>query len=180
MLDKTGKGWEFNFWTWDKTSIPLTVAWMESIGYKTREIKELPSFPKYEQILREKIEDGDSAGAAADIARVIIALDEGGLYLDLDFFIEDWSIELNHLFDFVGFGTHDFGLGHAVTNNMGFMAKPHHPVSYKYLQLIYDQIYHNDPANRTFNKFDCWNGIAGVTIYDTGPFTFAVGFYDVG
>lgn len=151
---------------------------MESIGYTTREIRELPSYPKYEKILKSMIHGNIRAGAAADLSRVIIAYDEGGLYLDLDFYINAWSTELHYLFDLVGFATPEHG--HALINNMGFMAKPKHPVAIQYLKYVYDQIYEDNPDQRILNKEECWDGLAGVTLYDTGPALFATSFYHAG
>ena len=38
-------------------------------------------------------------GAAADIARQVIIHDEGGLYMDIDAFIQEWDDEWLYYFD---------------------------------------------------------------------------------
>lgn len=42
-------------------------------------------------------------GFAGDIARMLIVSEIGGLYMDLDFNIQEWQPEIHNYFDFVGF-----------------------------------------------------------------------------
>lgn len=75
--------------------------------------------------------DGQEVGKACDVARMLIVYDQGGLYLDLDFYIEDWDHKLNYYFDFFGFRETEFKSYHLST--FGFGARPHHEVHAKYL-----------------------------------------------
>lgn len=42
-------------------------------------------------------------GAAADFARQVVIYEEGGLYLDLDFYLTKWDNQIHYYFDFLGF-----------------------------------------------------------------------------
>jgi len=82
---------------------------MEEWGFVVRELKELRSFDETMlQALDEYLEK-DKVGAAADFARQAIVFDEGGFYIDLDFYIKEWDINVNKVFDFFGFKCNEFG-----------------------------------------------------------------------
>lgn len=49
-------------------------------------------------------------GTACDLLRIMIIHDEGGLYLDMDFYIEEWDHQLNYYFDFYGFRDKEFNV----------------------------------------------------------------------
>lgn len=56
-----------------------------------------------ELILDKYLVDTYLVGAAADISRMIIMQDEGGLYVDLDVVINEYDTRLHYLFHSVSF-----------------------------------------------------------------------------
>ena len=65
---------------------------MNNMGVEVRELKELSSYDDlYDQIFKHFMKDGLGVGIACDIARMLINYDMGGLYLDLDAYIEEYN-----------------------------------------------------------------------------------------
>lgn len=52
--------------------------------------------------------DTDRVGAAADFARMAINYEVGGFYIDLDFWLKEWDVNVHKLFDFFGFRCGEF------------------------------------------------------------------------
>ena len=78
------------FWTNDKTAIPRTVAWFASHGMQVRDTHDLPS---YDAIIAQAMDEYTEFrfAAAADIIRLVILNDIGGLYMDIDASIQVWD-----------------------------------------------------------------------------------------
>jgi len=66
---------------------------------------------------------------------MIIILDEGGLYLDIDSYIKSFDDSWIYYFDSI-FWKDVLRFRNLVLFNYQFLAKPHHPVTYEYLRLF--------------------------------------------
>lgn len=88
VLDDDNHKWTHYFWTNDVKAIPRTVAWFKQNGFIVKELREL-SEKAFDKTLQRILKDYQSErfGAAADIARFAILLEEGGFYKDMDFFV---------------------------------------------------------------------------------------------
>lgn len=76
---------------------------MESRGFVVKELSELEIFDGVMMEALIDYADTDRVGAAADFARMAIVYEEGGFYIDLDFWLKEWDIKIHKLFDFFGF-----------------------------------------------------------------------------
>lgn len=104
---------------------------MEECGYIVRELTELKIFD--DVMLEALIEysETDRVGAAADFARMAIIYEEGGFYIDLDFWLEEWDINIHRIFDFFGFKYLEFG--NYVLTTWGFLSRSNHPIHKNYI-----------------------------------------------
>ncbi|CDW78564.1 UNKNOWN [Stylonychia lemnae] len=165
---KVGQKWDHYIWTQDKTLIPETVKFFKRIGVEVRELKELPN---YKGQIRETIDnymiDGIGVGVACDILRMLINYDEGGLYLDMDFYIEEWDANLNYYFDFFGFRDREFDVQYFTT--WGFGSKPGHIIHKTYLE-IFNDFTQMDAAKRPYFINECMYKAVGAVLFKTGPF----------
>ena len=75
----------------------------EDYGFIVREISELKELKGPIKDIINEFYDHEKIVSIADIVRNIILYEEGGFYLDIDFYIEKYSIEIHKLFDFFGF-----------------------------------------------------------------------------
>lgn len=113
---------------------------MKSIGVEVRELSELPGYySEYKEIFDYYMIDGLGVGKACDLARMLIVYNEGGLYLDLDFYIEEWDANLNYYFDFYGLRDIEFYVYYLTT--WGFAARSHHEIHSKYLEIFKENYY---------------------------------------
>lgn len=106
--------------------MPQSVEFMESKGFIVREITELKAF---DQTLMKALDEYvyyDKVGAAADFVRQAIIYEEGGFYMDLDFYLTKWDIKINQIFDFFGFKCGEYDS--YVLFTWGFLAKAGHPI----------------------------------------------------
>jgi hypothetical protein len=105
---------------------------MEDIGYVVRELSELKVF---NNVLLEALDDyieTDRVGAAADFVRMAINYEVGGFYIDLDFWLIEWDMNINKIFDFFGFKCVEFNS--YVLFTWGFLSRPNHPIHENYLK----------------------------------------------
>ena len=105
--------WTHYFWVNDKKLIPKTIAYVESEGYQVREFKELKSMDATLSEAMEEyttVRERRAAGAAADFARLEVLFEMGGFYMDFDFYLTKYSIEMLKIFDFAGFSYQEFKL----------------------------------------------------------------------
>ena len=148
---------------------------MAESGYIIRELKELKGFTGFiEEIVVEQLKL-NRFGAASDLAKIFIIYEEGGFLLDLDFYIVDWDIQINYLFDFYGWGLLEKQGGFKITNTFGFGAKPNHPIHREYFEIIKE----NREASKkgTYFLSRCYDKTAGSTLFDTGPYIHALSYY---
>ena len=79
--------------------------------------------------------DTDRVGAAADFARMAINYEEGGFYIDLDFWLKEWDININKIFDFFGFKCGEY-VDSYVLFTWGFLSRPKHDIHLNYLNTF--------------------------------------------
>ena len=104
---------------------------------------------------------------------MIIVHDEGGLYMDLDFYIAKWDKKLNYYFDFHGFRDKEFDVH--VLSTWGYGAIPRHPIIVKHIEVFLHN-YHLPMSLKPFNLNPCFWKISGSVLFATGPFFFAMIF----
>ncbi|CDW84632.1 UNKNOWN [Stylonychia lemnae] len=160
--------WEHYLWTNDKSAIPKTVKWFEQNGIKVRELRELPSYDLIFDRMIEEYSVGKFA-AAADVARMIIMNDEGGLYLDIDSYFASFDDDWLYYFDSI-FWKDRLRFDSLVLFNYQFLSKPNHPVSQEYLKLF--KISYTNPEHLK----KCYIKTKGITLWETGPFIFTIAF----
>ncbi|CDW71395.1 UNKNOWN [Stylonychia lemnae] len=167
--------WTHYFWVNDKSLVPKSVKFMESIGYVVRELKELQIF---DGVLLEALnyyQDTDRVGAAADFVRMAINYEEGGFYIDLDFYLDKWDIQIHKYFDFFGFRCVEFN-NHYTLFTWGFLSKPAHYIHKIYLDLFKKNYLLQKQGNlvkKPIHLMQCHIISRGSTLFDTGPY-----FYD--
>eukprot|EP00347_Sterkiella_histriomuscorum_P001696 403371029 len=169
---KSIKGsFQYIFWTNDKE--PQTVNLFENLGYEVRELHELRNYEKvYQQMENYFLEDSSGVGVFADIARMIITQEMGGIYQDIEGDLwGEYSVEAHYLFDF--FGYLDENNGEYGLTNWGFGTKPNHPFHKAYLDNI-KKYFLMSGSDRPFFLNRCLFKTAGVTMYFTGPFFMTV------
>lgn len=128
--NKDGKlKWKHYLWVNDKTLIPKTIAYVESEGYEVRELKELKSM---DSVLTEALEDYTTvrerraAGAAADIARMAVLYEMGGIYMDFDYYLTKFSMDTLKVFDFTAHSFQELALAEMswTITTYGIMTRP--------------------------------------------------------
>eukprot|EP00347_Sterkiella_histriomuscorum_P022458 403338414 len=174
--NKDGKHkWQHIFWVNDKKLIPRSVKFMEESGFIVRELTELQIF---DDVMLEALIDyieTDRVGAAADFARMAINYETGGFYIDLDFWLKEWDMNINKIFDFFGFKCGEFVTSY-VLFTWGFLSRAKHPIHLNYLTefkknyLLQRQ---KERDGKPLHLLPCWVVTSGSTLYDTGPY-----FYD--
>ena len=75
--------------------------------------------------------ENERAGAASDFVKIAINYEVGGFFIDLDFWIEEWDMNVMRLFDFFGFNQVQFDTECLFT--WGFLNIPYHNVIQNYL-----------------------------------------------
>lgn len=148
---------------------------MESRGFIVKELNELQIFDDVMKDALIAYADSDRVGAAADFARMAIIYEEGGFYIDLDFWLKEWDIRINKIFDFFGFKCGEY-VDSFVLFTWGFLSRPHHDIHLNYLTEFkknYLMQKQKESKGKPLHLFPCWVVTSGSTLYDTGPY-----FYD--
>ena len=84
--------------------MPETVIFFEERGIKVRELKELSTFKGiFVDYYNYYVVGGRSVMRYCDIIKSMILFDEGGLYMDLDYWVEEWSADIHYHFDLFTF-----------------------------------------------------------------------------
>lgn len=116
LEDSTGTPWSHNLWTLDKSLLPRTVHDFESRGVRVREFQELPSWnQEWQQVMEGYLLEGVAVGKAADTVRWLIQNDEGGVYFDIDVYVQEWSAIAHQYFDLIVTPEYNF---EALVNNL--------------------------------------------------------------
>ena len=172
-----GKQYHHYLWTIDKTLIPETVKYAESHGFIMRDLRELKGFDDFWKGVFKYYLDNSPAsiGLICDLARMLIVIEEGGFYLDLDFYLESWDQNMMHYFDFFSFRDR-VANGFEVVGTWGFGAKPHHEVVIGHLAMFKENFI-KPVAKRNLGTNTCFHMIAEHTYYATGPVHFGIVYY---
>lgn len=163
------EGWVHNLWILNSAFMQGTIAGLAGTGIQVRELYadaectqltgcgEFPYRKMFEDALGAK-----KYGMASDIARLVILLNEGGIYKDTDYRFGQSPIVLNCLYDsYYGLEPQSVYLGNAL-----MAAKPNHPITRKALELI-DR--NSDPSRKPGYLKECDGEMAWKTIIISGP-----------
>ena len=92
--------WSHNLWiNKSSSSHERTIKMFEALGGKVKFIEDLPSYNLISNVV-EKAISSNSFGEASDYLRFTILKDFGGLYLDIDYQLNEDVTVLNKVFDF--------------------------------------------------------------------------------
>eukprot|EP00347_Sterkiella_histriomuscorum_P019312 403342133 len=180
LIKKTQEKWKHYFWTNDKSLIPKAVKYMEKHGFIVRELKEIKSMREGQ--LKQYIDDylvEDRAGAASDVARMAIMYEEGGFYIDMDFYLFKWDANVNRVFDFFGISQSQFQSYTDVLFNWGFLARPKHDIIKNFLDFYMENQrlarMTSDPRKKSEKQMwmqPCQKETFASILFDTGPYQF--------
>lgn len=114
---------------------------------------------------------------AGDIVRMLIVSEMGGLYMDLDFYIQEWNDNIHHYFDFVGFNNCEYeGCRYKSLATWGFASKPDHEITKGHLEF-FRNAFHKKLEDRPFYYNICYDKQAMAALYNTGPPYFGMIYY---
>lgn len=159
--------WTHYLWVNEKSSLPATVAWFEENGFIVKEFRELSDDPLAVAKFYEYV-DARRYGAADDLGKAYVLWCLGGVYLDLDVYLEHWDGELLHVFDSL-FVKEDFGAyGVTLFNSDLVFARARHPILAYTLELFKEQF---TPAGKDrIQVRPCFQGLHYITPYDAGVY----------
>eukprot|EP00347_Sterkiella_histriomuscorum_P007451 403348866 len=169
---KIGKKFTHILWTNDISLIPQTTKFFQEQGFEVRELRSLKSFDKvFNDIFAYYMADFKGIGVACDIARMLINMDQGGVYLDLDAYISQYTIESHFLFDF--FGVTDIEFYELQLSTWGFGSKPQHPIHRLHLKYV-REFFLKSQQEKPFYLNRCYFQTSGVVLFQTGPFYYTI------
>ena len=106
----------------------------------------------------------------SDLLRYLIINQEGGFYVDLDEDIENWTVEANRRFDFIGFTIINYG--YPIIWSTPLAAAPGHPVLKQYLEWA-QYTYNFDLPRKSIATMGCFPMSKGQLLFETGPYVLA-------
>eukprot|EP00347_Sterkiella_histriomuscorum_P003448 403364257 len=138
LLSSDGKHqWQHYLWVNEEHKMPKTIQWAEGNGFIIRNIKDLNE----DQFVLDYIYDmiqNDEIVQSTDLIRGAILKQEGGMYLDLDVWLEKWDNRVLYISDFIV--QKDFKWYKVLLPNGDFiMSRNHHPIIEGYFKSFKSQ-----------------------------------------
>lgn len=118
--------WTHYLWTNDKNLIPSTIALFESAGVIVRNIHEL-NFDERTLEMEAAFYKAEQTGQIADMYRLVILREYGGVYMDVDFKFSEWDLNAHYYLNFFTYANHVMGQFYHLGNDL-LHVSPHHPV----------------------------------------------------
>lgn len=113
-------------------------------------------------------------GAAADIMREVIIYDEGGLYLDIDAFIQVWDDEWLYYFDSI-YWKDVLKFDPLVVFTYQFLSVAHHPIQKIWIDL-FKESYTLPYDRKPVHVKPCLDKSKFNTLWETGPFFLTIAY----
>ncbi|CDW71225.1 UNKNOWN [Stylonychia lemnae] len=163
--------WNHYLWVQEQNLIPQTIQLFEQMGFRIKLLSELKEM-KIQRVQKQfsyYLEDLRMIGAASDFIRGIIVKENGGVYLDNDYYFESWDYNINYYFDFLGV---QMGVTPTLRgiNNAFFAAKQDHPIIQNYFTLMMDVFkFEDEEKERPLFLNSCSFRTTASTIFGTGP-----------
>ncbi|CDW75581.1 UNKNOWN [Stylonychia lemnae] len=169
-----GLNWTHYLWVQDKSLLPETVEFFESLGVIVREVKELETM-KNERVRKQfdyYVEDLRAVAAASDLMRGITVLEYGGLYFDNDYYFTEWDYNLNYYFDYYAI-TLPLSWNLGVMLNGFFGAKKGHIAIKNYVKTMVEAFkFESEEQDRPLYLNSCTFKTTASTMIGTGPTAF--------
>eukprot|EP00347_Sterkiella_histriomuscorum_P010149 403377414 len=169
VLESDGTKWTHYLWVNDKSLVPESVKWFESNGFIIREITELKEDRELMRIIDHHISQGKAIDSS-DVLRNQILYEVGGLYIDLDVWIDEWSSIPMKIADLIFVQEYIDYFDSFFFNNDLILAKPGHPVLKEANRVFKSQfIQPNLEPNTTLNMYTpCFKNLSQVLPFKVG------------
>jgi len=180
MLNELDSRWEHNLWVQDASLVPETVRMFQEVGIQPRSLSELKHIKPEEQAYLDKYSPY-KPGRSSDMARNLILREFGGIYVDIDEYIHNFTTKVNYQFDFFTSVLDMRGDGLVTFENQLMGCRPFHPVIDEYVKVIlnFEGVLKTDKAP-SFAQGDCWKDSDSLDQFAMGPGALLVAFYRKG
>ena len=172
-LDDANHKWEHYFWTNDVKLIPETVKWFKENGFIIKEINELPIHvydPFFEELVTSYLEE--RIGSVSDLVRFLVLYENGGFYMDMDYFVREFDNEILYYFDSIH--TREDYYSQTVFNTYGLLVAPYHQEVKVYLDLVRQS--NIEKRLKHVHMTKCLHRSKEITFWDTGSYMISAAF----
>lgn len=140
ILSKDGQQWHYYLWTNDESLIPKTVESLKNLGITIKNINELSSLSNQLQKNILELIDDHLFAIASDALRILILLDNGGVYIDVDYSFYTTIRKIMQSYDFFA---KEIPIYTDALDVVPIGSSPNHPIlktALQYLEINLDKV----------------------------------------